>query len=67
MANITFEVEVDGEGNAKILHPEGPMKARNAAKAGTFTEKLARLLGRIKERHIGHHHHHDHNVVEQKE
>ena len=59
---VTFEIEVTPEGDAKILLPEGPGQQRNASRVAKFTEKLANLLGRIKERHIGKHHHHDTDV-----
>ena len=62
MAVIKFEVEVDSEGEAIIRLPEGPGQQRNAGIVASFTEKLAKLLGKVKERHIGHHHHHDTNV-----
>ncbi len=53
-----FDIEIDGDGEATITFPEGPGQQRNAGRVAKFTEKLAKLLGRIKERHIGKHHQH---------
>jgi hypothetical protein len=58
--NITFEIEFDDEGNATIRLPEGKGQQRDAAAVDDLTLKLAELLGRVKERHVGDHHHHDH-------
>jgi hypothetical protein len=60
MATITFTMEFDENGDAKIRLPEGKSQQVNAAKVSKLTESLAKAIGTITERHIGHHHDHDH-------
>ena len=60
MKSITFEIEMDENGDAIIRLPEGKGQQRDAATVADLTLKLANLLGRVKERHVGDHHHHDH-------
>ncbi len=59
---ITFEIEINQDGDAVIRFPEGPGQQVDAAKAAELTEKIAAKLGKIAERHVGEHHHHDHGV-----
>lgn len=58
---VTFQIEITSEGDAKITLPEGPGQQRDANAAATLTEKIAKALGPIKERHVGDHHHHAHD------
>ena len=58
MAIVTFEIEFTGGDDVVIRLPHGRGQQRNAAKVAKLTEKLAKLLGRVKERHIGGHDHH---------
>ena len=66
---ITFEIEIDDNGDAFIRLPEGPGQQGQAAKVADLTEAIANELGTIAERHVGdhhhgihgHHHHHDHH------
>lgn len=58
MANIKFNVIVLPDGTAEIRLPEGASQQRDANKIAKFTDKLSKLLGRVKERHIGDHEHH---------
>jgi len=55
---ITFEIEVDEQGNATIRLPEGRGKERDAAIVDDLTLKIAKAMGTIKERHVGDHDHH---------
>lgn len=59
---IKFDIEIDNNGEAIIRLPEGPGQQKDAAEVASLTEKIAKFLGRIKERHIGKHHHHDTTV-----
>jgi len=59
MRNITFEIEIDSDGDATIRLPEGKGQQRDAAVVADLTNDLAKLMGSVKERHIGGHHHHD--------
>jgi len=61
---IKFTVTVDEYGEAQIRVPPGLNQQRNAGVIAKFTEKLAGLLGKIKERHVGtpmDNHHHVHS------
>jgi hypothetical protein len=62
MKNITFHIEIDEDGDATIRLPEGKGQQGDASKVDDLTLKLAKMLGRVKERHVGDHHHHDHGT-----
>ena len=53
---VQFTVEFDRQGNAIIRVNEGKATKMSALKAAAFTEKLAKSMGNITERHVGHHH-----------
>lgn len=53
---VNFTVEVLPSGEAVIKFPEGRSKQVDAAKAAKLTAELAKALGKVKERHEGHHH-----------
>lgn len=57
MAQINFDVEFDANGDAVIRLPEGKTQKVDAGKIAAFTDKLSKLMGKVKERHIGDHHH----------
>ena len=61
---ITFTVEFNDDGTAIIRHPDGRMKAANAAELADLTLQLGEALGTIEERHVGDHDHHhtDHDT-----
>lgn len=59
MRNITFEIEINNDGDAVIRLPEGKGQQRDAAVVDDLTLGIAKLLGKVKERHVGDHHHHD--------
>lgn len=68
MGNVTFKIIVRDDGTAEIRVPEGASQQRDAGRIASFTEKLAKFLGRIKERHVGkpldnHHHTHEDGSV----
>jgi len=60
---ITLEIDLDANGDLRITIPHGSNQQRDANAAASFTDKLAKAIGTVKERHIGdhEHHHHDHN------
>lgn len=60
MRTITFTIEVNSAGEAVIRLPEGPGQQQNAAETAKLTDQISKLIGKVKERHIGDHHHHDH-------
>ena len=53
---VKFSVEFDRQGNAIIRMAEGKTMKMDALKAAAFTEKLAKNMGTITERHAGQHH-----------
>lgn len=55
---VTLEISLDSKGNLRIDIPHDRNQARNANAAADFTDKLARAIGDIDERHIGDHTHH---------
>jgi hypothetical protein len=57
MAQVNFEIEFNNDGTATIRLPEGKTQQVNAAKVADLTDKLSKLMGTVKERHIGDHHH----------
>jgi len=61
---VTLEITVDPRtGDITIAIPHGKNKERDANAAASFTDKLSKAIGTVKERHIGDHehlhHHHD--------
>ena len=52
---VKFTVEFDGAGNAILRVGEGKAMKMDAIKLAAFTEKLAKSMGTITERHKGEH------------
>lgn len=50
---VKFTVTINDDGTQEIKVPPGVNQQASAGKLSSFTEKLANLIGRIKERHIG--------------
>lgn len=63
MAIVNIEISFDYNGEAIISIPHGKNQQRNANKAASFTDRLSKALGDVKERHIGDHEHHDGDVA----
>ena len=61
---INIKIEFNDDGTATIRLPEGKTVKMDAMKAASFTEKLAKGMGEIVERHVGHHHDHVHDGPE---
>jgi hypothetical protein len=53
---ITVEIEFFPDGTARIKLPEGTLKAKNSGEIAKLTEKIAKGLGPILERHAAHTH-----------
>ena len=58
---VTFEIEINDDGDAVIRLPEGPGQQRDANAVAPLTERIAKAIGTLKERHVGDHEHHTHN------
>lgn len=63
---ITFKVIARRDGTVELKLPEGATQQKDAGALASFTDKLSKLIGRVKERHIGRDengvHVHDHNT-----
>jgi hypothetical protein len=53
---VKVDVEFNDDGTATIRLPEGKTMKLDQAKVAEFTEKLAKGMGTIVERHKGHSH-----------
>jgi hypothetical protein len=60
---VTFEIEIDEEGNAILRLPHGKGQQRNAASVADLTQGIADALGETIERHVGDHTHHANGTV----
>lgn len=50
---VNFKVIVRDNGDIELKLPEGASQQRDAGILASFTDKLSKLLGRVKERHHG--------------
>jgi hypothetical protein len=53
MRVINFKVSVRDNGDIELKLPEGAGQQRDAGTLASFTDKLSKLLGKVKERHVG--------------
>ena len=55
---VTFKINVTENGDIILRLPEGKAQQVDASKVSGLTEALAKALGTVAERHVGHEHGH---------